>query len=223
MASQTPRPCIVWFRDDLRLSDHPALNAAATTGAPVICLYVFDEQRTRPLGGAARWWLAQSLRALRKSLEAIGSPLVLRRGSAAKVIPELARTADAGAVFWNEIAQAPHRAVADQVAAVLNKISVAVQTFPGDLLVAPENIRNKDGRGLRVFTPFWKRVRSFGDPPKPLPAPKVLSVYRALPANRWKAGISSLPIRTGPADCARAGRRERRPRRRNCGGSSTAA
>ena len=47
MASQTPRPCIVWFRDDLRLSDHPALHAASKTGAPVICLYVFDEQSRR--------------------------------------------------------------------------------------------------------------------------------------------------------------------------------
>ena len=189
MASRTPRPCIVWFRDDLRLSDHPALHAAARTGAAVICLYVFDEQSTRPLGGAARWWLAQSLRDLQKRLEAIGSSLVLRRGSAPKVISELARDLDAGSVFWNRIAQAPHQAVADQVAAALIEAGVAVQSFPGDLLVAPENIRNKDGRGLRVFTPFWKRVRSFGDPPKPLPAPKALSavpVIASEPLESWQ-------------------------------------
>src|ERR1700750_2820754 len=96
MTGKSASPCIVWFRDDLRLSDHPALHAASRTGAPMICLYVFDEQGARPLGGAARWWLAQSLRALQKSLEAVGSPLVLRRGSAPKVISELARDADAG-------------------------------------------------------------------------------------------------------------------------------
>jgi deoxyribodipyrimidine photo-lyase len=176
MASQTPHPCIVWFRDDLRLSDHPALHAASRTGAPVICLYVFDEQSSgRPLGGAARWWLAQSLRDLQKRLAAIGSPLVLRRGSAAKVIPELARDADAGSVFWNRIAQAPDQAAADRVAAALKDLGIASHTFPGDLLAAPETIRNKDGRGLRVFTPFWKRVQGLGDPPKPLPAPKALS------------------------------------------------
>ena len=182
MPSKTARPCIVWFRDDLRLSDHPALHAASKTGAPVLCLYVLDEQSTalrppnaRPLGGAARWWLAQSLRALQASLAAIGSPLVLRRGSAAKVIADLARETDAGGVYWNEIAQAPHQAVADEVAAALNDIGVASQSFPGDLLVTPALIRNKDGRGLRVFTPFWKRVQSLGDPPKPLPAPKTLS------------------------------------------------
>jgi deoxyribodipyrimidine photo-lyase len=177
MASRTLRPCIVWFRDDLRLSDHPALHAASNTGAPVICLYLFDQQSTnaRPLGGAARWWLAQSLRALQKSLEAFGSPLVLRRGSAATAIAELAQRTDAGSVFWNEIAQAPHQAVADQVAAALNEIGVTVQSFPGDLLVRPTDIRSKDGRGPRLFTPFWKRVQSFGDPAKPLPAPKALT------------------------------------------------
>jgi deoxyribodipyrimidine photo-lyase len=177
MAPKTPRPCIVWFRDDLRLSDHPALHAASITGAPVICLYVFDEQSTnlRPLGAAARWWLAQSLRALRRHLEAIGWPLVLRKGPAAKVISELARSADAGAVFWNNLAQAPHRTVADQVAAALKGLGILARTFPGDLLAGPETIRNKDGRSLRVFTPFWKRVRDLGDPPKPLPAPKALS------------------------------------------------
>src|ERR1700692_3139829 len=95
MPSKSASPCIIWFRDDLRLSDHPALHAASATGRPVICLYVFDETwrapNTRPLGGAARWWLAQSLRALRASIEAIGGTLVLRQGPAARLIAELAR------------------------------------------------------------------------------------------------------------------------------------
>jgi deoxyribodipyrimidine photo-lyase len=176
MTSQPP--IIVWFRDDLRLSDHPALHAAASTGAPMICLYVFDEERrpdARPLGGAARWWLAQSLRALQKSLHGVGGSLLLRKGAAANIIAGLAGETGAGAVFWNEIAQAPHRAVADQVATVLGEIGVTARTFPGDLLVAPNNIRNKENRGLRVFTPFWRRVQSLGNPPKPLPAPEKLS------------------------------------------------
>jgi deoxyribodipyrimidine photo-lyase len=170
-------PCIVWFRDDLRLSDHPALHAAATTGAAVICLYVFDEPGTtnaRPLGGAARWWLAQSLRALQASLRLIGSSLVLRQGPTAAIIAALARETGAKSVLWNEVAQAPHQALADQVAAALEAIGVTARRFPGDLLVTPLHIRNKEGRGLRVFTPFWKRVQALGDPPKPLPAPNRL-------------------------------------------------
>ena len=170
------RPCIVWFRDDLRLSDHPALHAAAGSGAPVVCLYVLDEQSEglRPLGGAARWWLAQSLRTLQDSLGRMGSPLLLRRGPAARIIAGLAREAGAGAVFWNEIAQAPHQAAAEAVAATLRQIGVTSQGFAGDLLVDPSKLRNKEGRGLRVFTPFWRRVQASGDPPSPLPAPRAL-------------------------------------------------
>jgi len=181
MASPSARPHIVWFRDDLRLSDHPALHAASRAGAPVIGLYVLDQQNdakrgpgARPLGGAARWWLAQSLRSLQQSLQSAGLSLVLRQGPAAKVIAALARETDAATVFWNDIAQAPHQAIAGQVAAALAEIGVSSQSFPGDLLAAPSVIRNKEGRGLRVFTPFWRRVQALGDPPKPLPAPKVL-------------------------------------------------
>jgi len=169
-------PIIVWYRDDLRLSDHPALHAAAKTGAPVIALFVLDEASAglRSPGGAVRWWLAQSLRALAASLEAKGGALVLRRGPAAKVIAEVAREAGAGVVAWNDIAQAPHQAVAKQVEAALAKLGVDSQSFAGDLLVPPCEIRNKEGRGLRVFTPFWRRVQSLGDPPSPLPAPRTL-------------------------------------------------
>ena len=174
MARTSASPAIVWFRDDLRLSDHPALHAAAASGAPVICVHVFDPARARPLGGAARWWLAQSLRALQQQLNLAGASLVLRRGSADKIIAELARQTAAGAVFWNDIAHLPDQVISDQLAAALGETGVRSHRFPGDLLVAPRDIRNKDGRGLRVFTPFWRRLQSLGDPPKPLPAPRTL-------------------------------------------------
>ena len=60
------RPIIFWFRDDLRLADNPGLAAAHATGRPIILLYILDEdsKESRPLGGASRWWLDKSLRAL---------------------------------------------------------------------------------------------------------------------------------------------------------------
>jgi deoxyribodipyrimidine photo-lyase len=169
---------MVWFRDDLRLSDHPALHAAAATGRPVICLHVLDvtshHAGLRPIGGAGRWWLGQSLRALQESLAALGMPLLLRKGNAARIIPEIAGEAGASDVFWNAIAQAPHRAVEREIAAALEDLGINAHALAGDLLAAPESVRTKEGRGLRVFTPFWRRVQALGAPPDPLPAPRRL-------------------------------------------------
>src|SRR3954451_14394319 len=81
-------PIILWFRDDLRLSDHPALHAAAkaaaTTGAPVICLYVLDDAAARAPAAAARWWLAHSLWALGADIASRGGSLILRKRLAAR-------------------------------------------------------------------------------------------------------------------------------------------
>ena len=61
---------VVWFRQDLRLSDNPALAHAAVRGA-VVPVYIFDDAQTpgrRAIGGASRWWLHHSLVSLRKAL-----------------------------------------------------------------------------------------------------------------------------------------------------------
>ena len=213
MADLSDAPCIVWFRDDLRLSDHPALHAAAHTGRPVICLYVFDETvrqpGARPIGGAARWWLAQSLRALERHLRALGMPLLLRKGSAAKVIPELAREGGAGDVFWNAISQAPHQATERDIATSLRNLGIDAHGFAGDLLAAPENVRTKEGRGLRVFTPFWRRVQAMGAPPVPCPLRQTCVRDRTLQARRSKVCTLSRGGRTGRAVCAKPGRPEK--------------
>ena len=174
------RPCIVWFRDDLRLSDNPALHFAATRGTPTICVYVFDEESAplrapswRPLGGAARWWLAQSLRCLQSDLAGRGATLLLRKGPAAAVIARLAEDVGADTVTWNDIAMQPHRRIGNDLVGALDRLGIPSRIFPGDLLAAPESIRNKDGRALRVFTPFWKRLLATA-PAAPLPAPAAL-------------------------------------------------
>ncbi|MGY8638822.1 deoxyribodipyrimidine photo-lyase [Bradyrhizobium sp. 14AA] len=189
------------------MSDHPALHAAAKTGAPVICLYVLDETAGRPLGGAARWWLAQSLRALGADITTRGGSLILRKGPAAGIIVEMARESYARAVYRNAIAQAPHQAVERQLETALARLGVDSQTFPGDLLVPPAAIRNKEGRGLRVFTPFWRRVLSLGDPPKPLPAPKELRPAPKVVSDR----LESWQLEPGKPDWASGLRETRTP------------
>ena len=57
-------PIILWFRQDLRISDHAALNAASQSGAPVIPLFIYGEQTpgdwkqvVQAVGGSKAAWL----------------------------------------------------------------------------------------------------------------------------------------------------------------------
>ena len=94
---------IVWFRQDLRLRDNPALLAAVAAGTPVIPVYIWspEEEGDWPPGSASRWWLHHSLAALSADLHERGSRLILARGRAATVLKKLAADTGATAVHWN--------------------------------------------------------------------------------------------------------------------------
>ena len=172
-------PVIVWFRDDLRLADNPALAAAVQAHQPVVCLYVLDERSAglRHRIGAARWWLAGSLRALGKSLRDIGGLLVLRRGAAAEIVPALARSLGASAVHWNRRYDRAGIEADAAVAAAIEAFGAKVATFQANLLFEPEETPP------RVFTPFWRRVLAGKPPRRPLPAPLRLESPRDVPGD----------------------------------------
>jgi deoxyribodipyrimidine photo-lyase len=164
---------IVWFRQDLRLHDNPALAAAAAKG-PVIPLYILDDANPGSawrLGGASRWWLHHSLTALRDKLGAI----VLLRGDPRELVPRLAAEAVAGAVVWNRCYE-PYAVKRDtEVKALLGKSGVAVQSFNGSLLFEPWEIKTGAGGSFKVYTPFLRACLG-RDIPTPLPAPKRIEI-----------------------------------------------
>ncbi|HEY1414083.1 MAG TPA: deoxyribodipyrimidine photo-lyase, partial [Rhodopila sp.] len=94
-------PVLLWFRDDLRLSDQAALQAAIDTGQPVLPVFILDDDSpgSWALGGASRWWLHHSLTALRGALEERGVSLTLRRGDSVAIIAEIAGQTGATDVF----------------------------------------------------------------------------------------------------------------------------
>ncbi len=167
------RPAIVWFRDDLRLDDHPALQWAIASGRPVVALWVLDEASpgVRPLGGAARWWLDRSLRSLARSLEARGGRLVLRRGPASVVVPAVVAETGAGAVCWNRRYGAAEVAIDRELEDDLSNRGIEVESFHGSVLFEPNATRTGSGGPYRVFTPFWRACRAGAAPRAPSDAP----------------------------------------------------
>jgi deoxyribodipyrimidine photo-lyase len=165
---------IVWFRDDLRLGDHPALRAALDRGGPVVLLYLFDQESPgiRPLGGATRWWLHHSLAAHAAEIEVRGGRLVLRHGPAEEALPALVAETGAEAVFWNRRYGAS-RDIDARLKARLRDDGVDATSFAANLLVEPWEVATGAGEPYQVFTPFWRaaRERPVRDP---LPAPREL-------------------------------------------------
>ena len=72
-------PLILWFRRDLRLDDNPMVARAATSGRPVLPVFILDPE-TDAIGGAPLWRLGLGLEAFAARLAAMGSRLILRRG-----------------------------------------------------------------------------------------------------------------------------------------------
>ena len=167
------RPVIVWFRQDLRLADNPALVHAVQSGRPIICVYVLDDETPKQWkwGGASRWWLHGSLASLSKHVADKGGRLILRRGRADAVIEMLVSGSDAEAIFWNRCYEPFAIARDRKLKTSLAGKKVRVQSFNGSLLCEPWDVKTKTGGSYRVFTPFWRAARQTVSREKPHPVP----------------------------------------------------
>ena len=81
---------VVWFKRDLRISDHEPLAEAAQRGT-VLPLYVFepDVWASPDMSQRHRWWVTESVKELRETLKALGQPLIVRTGEVTEVLREI--------------------------------------------------------------------------------------------------------------------------------------
>lgn len=169
-------PTLIWFTRDLRLADHPALDAAARMGAPVVALFVLDDVSAGcwGYGSASRWFLAGALEALASAVAARGGRLVLRRGRADEIVAEVASRVRARAVFWSRLYDPWGRQIEQRLRKRLGDFGIAAQSLPGTLLFEPTQIVQADGEPYRVFTPFSRAWLAQEPPQAPLPVPSEL-------------------------------------------------
>jgi len=182
-----PDPVILWFRQDLRLCDQPALIAAAGEG-PVIPLYILDDETPGDwrIGGAQRWWLHHSLAALATALEAKGSRLILRRGRAEAVLATVIEETGAARVhalrhyepWW----RAAETALGDRL-----------HLYDGNHLTRIEDVRTRGGQPFRMYSSFWKALQNFLPPEAPYPAPETITAPEQWPASDDPADWKLLP------------------------------
>jgi deoxyribodipyrimidine photo-lyase len=157
---------VLWFRRDLRLHDHLALQAAAA-GADVLALFVVDPALWEPAGAPRRAFLVGCLESLQ---EDIGGHLVIRHGDPVTVVAEVARQAQAEAVYVSADFGPYGRRRDALVQEALGDI--ALRRVGSPYAVDPGAVAKADGSPYRVFTPFSREWRHRGWPP-PAPRPRV--------------------------------------------------
>ena len=150
---------LVWFRNDLRIADNPALAAATASGLPVVAVFVLNPDRRWALGGASRVWLHESLQSLSESLLNLGITMLDRTGQPARVLADLVRELSVSEIHWNRDYNPDGIRESSMVKNEL-PASVSTVSHAGSLLIEPFKFLNKSGQPYKVFTPFWKALRS---------------------------------------------------------------
>lgn len=187
---------IVWFRQDLRLKDNPALIHAVNEGYQILPVYIYDQESAGEWakGEASRWWLFKSLQSLNETMD---GKMVFRAGSSGETLSELTEQSGAQAVFWNRCYE-PYAVKRDKaIKEHLKDKGLETQSFNASLLWEPWDVLKDDGTPYRVFTPFYrKKCLQVAEPVEPKDAPNNIKYadfhgrysendLDILPGNQW--------------------------------------
>lgn len=167
---------LLWFKQDLRLDDHPALQAAETADE-LLAVYVLDPQLLEPsalgprhLGVHRARFLLESLATLDHGLRQLGSRLLVLQGQAEQLIPELVQRLQFDEVLTLEEIAPDERQLVHRVRQQLGQVSL--RELPGNHLLSREQLPCLVAQLPSMFSQFRQllaeRVLVFQ--PRPLPA-----------------------------------------------------
>ena len=179
---------IFWFRRDLRLSDNPALLAAIAASAEIVPVFIMDQEFISTAGTKRLAYLAESLRALDKSLD---NNLHVMEGDQVEVLTELIKRYQASEVHISEEFE-PYGAKRDNR---VESAGIKVIRTGSPYAVSPGRVRKpSDGTPYRVYTPFYKAWCAHGWR-GPVSAPKEIKCATPTAADR------NFPDWQAPSDC----------------------
>lgn len=156
-----PKVSVIWFRRDLRLSDHLALYYAHKAGLPVLGVFIFDEAIIKDLavGDARLHFIYERLNKMQHEIMQHGSSLWVERGEVWEVFEKIYMQFDVQVLFANEDhEQYGIRRDAD-IKAWAKQKSIEFRTFHDHMVLWPGIVLKNDGLPYTVYTPFMKRWR----------------------------------------------------------------
>ena len=182
---------IVWFRRDLRVGDHPALNAAIAGSDEIVPVFILDKTQIAEAGEKLLAYMGQSLRALDESL---GNCLHIIEGDQVEVLKELIEMYGASEVHISDEYERYGAARDARVEAAGIKL---VRTGSPYAVAPGRVVKPSDATPYRVYTPFYRAWCAHGwrapaKTPTKIPAVKPPTKYRAFPDFPMPAGVNVI-------------------------------
>ncbi|MBF6025517.1 cryptochrome/photolyase family protein [Lysobacter niastensis] len=196
-AADTSPPALVWFRNDLRLADNPALMAAIEGGYVPIPIHIHapDEAGDWRPGAASDAWRHRSLAALDTALRKHGSRLRHFVGPSLPTLQSLVAATGAEAVFWNRRYEPAYERRDTRIKQQLRGQGLRAESFNAALLFEPWMLRTKQGDPFKVFTPFWRAALAAWRLAPGVDAPKAIPPWREGPEGVPLAALKLQPSR----------------------------
>ena len=180
---------IVWFRRDLRISDHPALVAALSESDEIVPVFIIDSKLIERTGSNGLAYLAQSLQHLDASLD---KKLQVIAGQPIDVLKKLQEKYNAQSVHIS----AEYEPVSAAQDVEIEKSGIKLVRTGSAYAVAPGRVlKPSDQTPYRVYTPFYRGWLAHGwrkpeQKPKSIAAVTPDSDSRQFPDWKVPTGVS---------------------------------
>jgi cryptochrome len=162
-----PTTTIYWFRKALRLHDNPSLLRATAAGGSVVPLFILDPHFRTMVGTLRYNHLIESLVALNRQLEALGSALIVKEGSPSEVFRQVLNDESVRLVVWEKCSEPYGRKRDKEIQELLDEKAVDHLQVSGHTLYDLDQIK---GSAL-TLTVFQKLVKDL-PVARPLPVPE---------------------------------------------------
>ena len=154
---------LMWFRNDLRMDDNPALRNACIESDEVHAIYIFSTKQNE-LHNEANCkieFIIENLKNLDKELSKINIPLTVIGSNGfddnSDIIVNLIKERSLKKVFWNNQFGKDEQKRDELASIFFNKNDIEFSTYDEKVVYSPGSIRTGEGKPYSVFTPFKKK------------------------------------------------------------------
>ena len=151
---------LVWFRNDLRVYDNPALDAACNANNEVVAVYIVSESQWDEHNDSVNkisFWF-RCLVELEKELKKINIPLIILKSDFYKDHPkkllEFSAENNLDNIFFNIEYPVNERKRDEEVTQTFENQNKGVFSFHDQVIHKPGTLKTKAGGDFSVYSPF---------------------------------------------------------------------